>query len=137
MKNIPTDKPILLFDGVCNLCNHSIQFIIKRDPKSKIRFASLQSEVGQHFIKKYHLQSDELKTIILIENDNFYRRSTAVLRVSRYMSGLWPMASVFLIIPPFIRNGVYNWIANNRYQWFGKQDSCWLPTPELKMRFLG
>lgn len=136
MKNISTDKPILLFDGVCNLCNRSIQFIIQRDPESKIRFAALQSDVGQYFIKKHHLQTDELKTIILIERERYYTRSTAALRVARYMNRAWPLAYGFLIVPPFIRNSVYNWIANNRYRWFGKQESCWLPTPDLKARFL-
>jgi predicted DCC family thiol-disulfide oxidoreductase YuxK len=131
-----TTAPIVLFDGVCNLCNTSVQFIIEHDPAQQFRFASLQSEVGQYYALKAGLSTEDLSTILLLEGDRFYTRSTAALRIARRLNGGWALFYGFLIVPKFIRDAVYKFIARNRYRWFGKQESCWLPTPELKKLFL-
>ena len=130
-------NPILLFDGICNLCNSTIQQIIKADKNGIFRFASLQSDFGQEQLEKFDLKKDYLKTIVLIHGDKAYDRSDAALETARLLEGFWSVFYVFKIIPPFIRNAVYDFISNNRYRWFGKQESCMIPTPELKARFLG
>jgi predicted DCC family thiol-disulfide oxidoreductase YuxK len=132
-----TTHAIVLFDGVCNLCNASVQFIIDRDPQAYFKFASLQSEVGQGFCHQFGINEGELDTVMLIENGKLYTHSAAPLRVSRHLKGAWPLMYAFVIVPPFLRNMVYRWIARNRYKWFGKQEACRIPTPELKARFLG
>ena len=129
-------NPIILFDGVCNLCNGVVQLVIKHDKKEAFRFASLQSSFGQKVLADNGFDAEELKSFILIEGDNIYTKSTAALRVAKRMNGMWPVLYAFIIIPKFIRNGVYNFIARNRYKWFGKQQTCWLPTPDLKARFI-
>ena len=131
-----SDSPILLFDGVCNLCHHFVQFILKRDPKGHIRFASLQSELGQQLLKKHHIPQDQLDTVILIEKGKVYAHSDVAIRIVPYLNNLWPVLSVFRIVPRFLRDPIYNWIAANRYRWFGKQDQCLMPQPEWKDRFL-
>jgi predicted DCC family thiol-disulfide oxidoreductase YuxK len=128
--------PIVLFDGVCNLCNRSVQFLLKRDRRKQFLFASLQGKTGQEILKKFSLSANDFNSFILIEGDELYTRSTAVLRILRKLGGAWALLYVFIIIPPFIRNPVYNFIARNRYKWFGKKEECWVPTPELKQRFL-
>lgn len=127
---------ILLFDGVCHLCDQSVQFIIKHDPKGYFQFASLQSEVGQALLKQYNLTHLDLNTTVLIENGKAYTFSTASLRVMRKLSGTWPLFYSLILIPPFIRNPIYRWVARNRYRWFGKKEACPIPTPEQRMRFL-
>jgi predicted DCC family thiol-disulfide oxidoreductase YuxK len=128
--------PVILFDGVCNLCNASVQFIIKHDPKHQFRFASLQSDLGQEVLKEFNLPMEEFGSFILWEKGVVYTRSSAALRVTKKLSGAWPVLYGFMIVPPFIRNGVYNWVARNRYKWFGKKEECWVPTPELKGLFI-
>lgn len=128
--------PTILFDGVCNLCNGSIQFILKRDPRARFRFASLQSESGRRLVTENGLDPDVLSSVILIEDGKVYRESTAALRIARHMSGAWKLLRVFVLIPRPIRDAVYRMIARNRYRWFGKSETCWLPTPELRARFL-
>jgi predicted DCC family thiol-disulfide oxidoreductase YuxK len=130
------DQPIVLFDGVCNLCNGAVQFIIRHDKKNIFMFASLQSEVGRKILEQYNFPLDELNSFILIENNKAYTRSTGALRVAKKINGLWPLLYGFIIIPKFIRDSIYNWVAGNRYKWFGKKDACMIPTPELKARFL-
>ncbi|MEX0684849.1 MAG: thiol-disulfide oxidoreductase DCC family protein [Balneolales bacterium] len=130
-------KPaIILFDGVCNLCNSSINFVIDRDPDHYFRYSALQSKAGSKLMEKFGLQPEELTSIILIENNQFYRKSTAALKIARSLSYPWPLLYGFILVPPIIRNLVYDFIANNRYKWFGKQDECRIPTPELKSLFL-
>ena len=129
-------KQIILFDGVCNLCNSSVQFVIQRDPSGKFNYAALQSAAGQQLLKENHLPVNELYSIILIKDGKTYQRSRAALEVARELNGLWPLLYAFVIIPSFIRNGIYNWISGNRYRWFGRRDECMIPTPELKSRFL-
>ena len=123
---------IILFDGVCNLCDGAIAFVIKRDPKKYFRFASLQSETAQKLLGERH----SLDTMILIENGNVYLRSTAALRIAKKLRGLWPLFYIFIVIPKFLRDLLYNWIARNRYRWFGKIEACMVLTPELRDRFL-
>jgi predicted DCC family thiol-disulfide oxidoreductase YuxK len=126
---------IILFDGVCNLCNQSVQFIIKRDKKDYFRFAALQSEIGTDLLQQYHV-SPQSDSIVFIDNGKAYTKSSAALRICKGLSGLWPLMYAFIIIPPFLRNSIYNWIARNRYRWFGKKNACMIPTPALKSKFL-
>ena len=130
------NHPIILFDGVCNLCNSSVQYVIKHDPNARFTFASLQGKTGQELLKKHGLSDNELNSFVLIINDKVFTRSAAALTVAKQLSGVTKMLYGFMIIPPFIRDGVYNFIAKNRYKWFGKKDSCMIPTPELSSRFL-
>ncbi|WP_257350286.1 thiol-disulfide oxidoreductase DCC family protein [Pseudalkalibacillus decolorationis] len=126
---------ILLFDGECNLCNGIVQFVIKRDPNAYYRFASLQSEAGQELLSTYNLPNS-LDTFILIENEQAYQRSDAALRVCKHLNGGWKILSKLFWIPRPVRDTVYSFIAKNRYKWFGKRESCMIPTPSIKKRFL-
>lgn len=126
---------IILFDGVCNLCNRSVQFIIKRDPKAHFKFASIQSETGQRVVKQYGI-SNEIDSLIFIENEQVYIKSSAALRISRKLDGYWRLLTILIILPPFFRDFLYDIVAKNRYKWFGKKESCLLPTIETKKRFL-
>lgn len=128
---------VALFDGVCNLCSFSVQFIIKRDRAGRFRFASLQSEVGKELAAQHGIDAEALKSIVLIEGETAYQCSTAALRIIRHLDGAWKGLYAFIVIPKFIRNPVYNWISRNRYRWFGRHAECWIPTPELRDRFLG
>lgn len=127
---------IILFDGVCNFCNSSINFIIRHDKKNRFRFAPLQSEPGLALIKKHELPEAFLGSVILIENGKAYVKSTAALRIARRLNGGWPLFYGFIILPPFCRDWVYNIIARNRYKWWGKKESCMVPTPEVREKFL-
>lgn len=130
------NRPILLFDGVCNLCNRSVQFIIRHDRKKKFLFASLQGQKGQEVLERFQLPAKQLDSFILLKDDKIYTRSTGVLEVMKLLGGGWSLLYGFIIIPAFIRHAVYNWIARNRYKWFGKKEECWVPTAELRERFL-
>ncbi len=130
------DSSIVLFDGVCNLCNSSVQFIIKRDKKKKFLFAPLQGKKGQEIFLKHSLPAGELNSFILAEGDKIYTKSTGALRMLKKLGGPWSLLYVFIIVPAFIRDGIYSWVAINRYKWFGKKDSCMIPSPDLKERFL-
>jgi predicted DCC family thiol-disulfide oxidoreductase YuxK len=129
------DRPVILFDGVCNLCDRSVQFIIKRDRDKKFMFASLQGKKGQELLQQFHLPADNFHSFVLVEGDKIYSRSTGALRVFRLLGGGWKLLYAFIVVPRFIRDAVYNWIAKNRYKWYGKKDECMIPTPELKARF--
>jgi predicted DCC family thiol-disulfide oxidoreductase YuxK len=131
----PEFDKIVLFDGVCNFCNSSVQFIIKQDRTGSLRFASLQSSTGQALLKKYAIPAD-VDSVIYIENNIAYTKSDAALKIARYFGGFWKLLSVFNIIPVFIRNFFYNIIARNRYKWFGKRDTCMIPSPEIRARFI-
>lgn len=130
------EKKIVLFDGVCNLCSSTVQFIIKRDKKNKFVFASLQSTPASELLKKYSYAKSDLNSFILIDNNKVYTHSSAVLRVLKSLSSIWKVCYMFIIVPKFIRDGVYNYIAKRRYKWFGKKEECWVPSPELKEKFL-
>ena len=127
--------PVVLFDGVCNLCNRSVQFIIKRDREKHFRFAALQGKTGAEVLQKFNLPVTVFHSFILLEGDKVYTRSAAALRVARQLKG-WRWLYVLIIIPPFIRNAAYNIIAKNRYRWFGKRDACMVPTAALRSLFL-
>ncbi len=137
MNSIPENKKIVLFDGVCNLCNNAIQRIIKNDKKDIFRFASLQSDLGKKLVAERGMDPEEIDSIILIDPGvAYYKKSTAALEISRELSGGYSLLKNFLFLPEVIRDGVYDIIATNRYKWFGKKDQCMIPTPELKAKFL-
>ncbi len=129
-------RKIILFDGICNLCNQSVQFVIEHDSKNQFRFASLQSDFGQDFLKKNKLEATQFDSIVFIEDDQFYTKSSAALKIAKYLDGITSWLTIFMIIPKPLRDIVYNFIAKNRYRWFGKNESCWLPTAELKAKFI-
>lgn len=129
-------KRIILFDGDCNFCDANVQFIIKRDPVEHFKFASLQSEIGQELLKKHTIPA-EIDSLVLIENDKAYIKSSAALRIAKKLDGLWHLLFLFILIPATLRNHLYDFVASNRYNWFGKKsDSCALPSPEVRKRFL-
>jgi predicted DCC family thiol-disulfide oxidoreductase YuxK len=123
---------IVLFDGICNLCNGAVRFILVRDPRGRFRFASLQSNVARRLLKG----DGPPETIILIDAGKIYSKSTAALRIARGLRFPWPLLYGLVIVPRFLRDVVYDWVARNRYRWFGKRDTCMLPTPQMKERFL-
>ena len=129
------DKPIILFDGVCNLCNKSVQFILKRDKDQIFLFASLQSAFGQKLLKDFHLAADNFNSFILYQDGKIFSSSTGALKMFSQLKN-WGWVKIFWIVPKFIRDAVYNWVAKNRYKWFGKKEECMIPTPDLKERFL-
>lgn len=127
---------IILFDGVCNLCNEAVNFVIKRDTGNVFKFTPLQEKQGVLLLKTHAVDTQKLDSIVLIENEKVYVKSSAALRIAKKMSNLWPLFFVLLIIPSFIRDGVYDFIAKNRYKWFGKKEQCMIPTPGLREKFL-
>lgn len=133
VSSVHRPQGVILFDGVCNLCNGAVTFIIDRDPKEYFAFAPLQSEVASELLGT---QTENLETIVLVENGVRYTESTAALRIARRLRRPWPLLYGFVIVPKELRDGVYRFVARNRYRWFGKRDSCRLPTPDLKKRFL-
>lgn len=126
----------MLFDGVCNLCSGSVQFILKRDKKNQFLFGSLQGDYGQEMLRKYQLPANEFNSFMLIEGEKLYTKSSGALRMLKHLGGAWALLYVLIIVPKFIRDAVYNLVARNRYRWFGKKNECWLPRPEWKARFL-
>ena len=126
----------VLFDGVCNLCNGTVQFVIKRDRAAIFRFASLQSDYAQHLLRQVNLPANQLYSVIVFEDGVAYQKSDAALRIARHLSGFWRWLYIFRFVPKFIRDGLYNFIATNRYRFFGKQDHCMIPTPQLRARFV-
>jgi predicted DCC family thiol-disulfide oxidoreductase YuxK len=130
------ENPVILFDGICNLCNSSVQYVLKYDAKKMFRFAALQSDAGQALLNKYNLPTTGFDSFVLIQNDKAYLKSTAALMVAKQLNGFIKLLYAFIIIPSFIRNFIYNFIAKNRYKWFGQKDSCIMPTADLKSRFL-
>ena len=130
------NQPIILFDGVCNLCNGSVQFIIRRDPGSRFHFAALQSDFGNSQLLRYGIPPGMLNSVILIQDGKAHQKSNAALEIAKQLSGLWPAMYIFKIIPRFIRDWVYDRIAKNRYKLFGRRDECMIPTPGLKGRFV-
>lgn len=127
--------PILLFDGVCNLCNRFVQEVITRDQKGIIHFASLQSDIGQELLHRHGIDPT-LDTVVLIDQGKAMVQSDVALQIFGYLGGTWSLLQVFFIVPKFIRDGVYDWIAKNRYRWFGKRETCMMPKPEWVERFL-
>lgn len=128
--------PIIMFDGVCNFCDASINFVLDRDTDGKFRYASLQSDSGQAILKSLGLPTDEFSSFVYVEDGDYYTRSSAALRLAKRLGGFWSLFYGFIIIPKFLRDAVYSLIANNRYKWFGKKDACMIPSPEVRDRFL-
>ncbi|MCW5898780.1 MAG: thiol-disulfide oxidoreductase DCC family protein [Flavobacteriales bacterium] len=127
---------IVLFDGVCDLCNGFVQFIIERDPKARFHFGTLQSAEAKSFLEGGTIDPRDPDTVIYRRKGRLLTRSSAALNVLRDLSGAWPLMYAFIIVPPFLRDAVYRWVAKNRYKWFGKRDSCMIPTPDMRSRFL-
>ena len=137
MINLPADRPVLFFDGVCDLCNKWVQFIIKQDKRKFFLFAPLQSPQGGEALRAVTDSNGMAPdSIILYYKGQYYIKSTAALRILNLLGGLWPMAMAGMAVPRFLRNIVYDLIARNRYKWFGKRDTCMIPTPELRSRFI-
>ncbi|SHG28231.1 thiol-disulfide oxidoreductase DCC family protein [Flagellimonas flava] len=131
-------KKIILFDGVCNLCNGAIQFIIKRDKKDSFRYAALQSDTGLRLVSERGIDTTKVDSFILIEPGvAYFVKSDAALRIGQQFGGLWKALTIFTWIPRTFRNAIYDLVAKNRYKWFGRKDSCMIPTPELQAKFLG
>ena len=127
---------VVLFDGVCNFCNSSINFIIEHDKKNYFKFAPLQSEIAQKLLKENNLDSPDIDSVILIEDGTVFTHSTAALKIARGLGGIWSVGYVFIVIPKFIRDFFYKLFAKNRYRLFGKKDACMMPTPEIRAKFL-
>lgn len=137
MDNFPKDKKIILFDGVCNLCDNTVQFIIKHDKNDIFRFVALQSDLGQKIVNYIGLDTSKTDSIILYEpGQAYYYKSQAALKIAKELSGIYSWLSIFKILPSGLSDKVYDYIAKNRYKWYGKKDECMLPTPEMKAKFL-
>lgn len=136
--SIPKHKKLILFDGVCNLCNYSVQFVIKHDKQNRFIFTAIQSNAGKTILKKVNIDTTQIDSILLFnpENNTIDYKSSAALKIAMTLGFPTNALSVFFIIPPFIRNSVYDIIAKNRYKWYGKKEACMIPTPELKNKFL-
>lgn len=127
--------PIILFDGVCNLCNGAVQFVLRNDSKNVFNFASLQSEFAQDFLKKHQLPTENFGTLILIENNQVFVKSKAVFKIAKYLPKyVW--LSILSFLPIFVSDFFYDIVSKNRLKWFGQRESCWIPTEDLKERFL-
>jgi predicted DCC family thiol-disulfide oxidoreductase YuxK len=136
LKKIPSNYEIILFDGVCNFCNSSINFVIDHDPEKHFKFAPLQSEIGQEILTKFHKDIKDFDSVILLKDNQLFQKSEAALEITKHLSGLWKYLSIFGILPTFFLNFFYDIVAKNRYRIFGKSDSCRMPTLELRERFL-
>lgn len=137
IQDLPKDKKIILFDGVCNLCDASIQYIIKHDNADVFRFVALQSELGQKVLKHIGINPIHIDSIVLYEPGiAYYYKSTAALQIAKGLKGIFTVATVFQILPTGFRDLIYEYVAKNRYQWYGKKKSCLVPTPALKSKFL-
>lgn len=129
-------QALVLFDGVCHFCSGAVNFTIDRDPEKKFVFAPLQSEIAKEVLQTFGEDPTRIDTVMLIQHNKIFKRSRAALEIARQLKGLWPMCYVFIIVPGFIRDIVYNIIAKNRYKWFGQMEVCRIPTPEMRERFL-
>lgn len=137
MTDLPTNKKIILFDGVCNFCNDTVLKVIKFDKNNNFVFTSLQSDIGQKIVAYIKIDTTKTDSIILYEPKVSYDiKSTAALKIMSQFGGVWKLSNLFWIIPLPIRDAVYDFIAKNRYKWFGKKDACIIPSPELQKRFL-
>ena len=135
-QEVAQNKTVILFDGVCNLCNSAINFVIDKDKNNTFHFASLQSEFGQALLAHFEKDTSDFDSMIVYENGKIKTKSTAALRIAAGLSGSWKFLNVFRVVPSFLRNALYNLIAKNRYKWFGKKNECRIPTPELKAKFI-
>ena len=127
---------LVLFDGVCNLCNAAVNFVIDRDPRGYFKFAALQSEEGRRLLERYGPDGEVLESLVVVEAGRVYRRSAAALRIARRLNGLWPVLYVLMLVPRPLRDAAYRFVARRRYRWFGRREACRVSTPELAERFL-
>ena len=134
--NSSKDHSIVLFDGICNYCNSWVNFTIRHDKRDMFRFAPLQSDAGRTILEKFGLDSEKIDTFVLVEGEQIYLRSTAGLRMLKGIGGFYAALYSLIIVPPYLRDWVYRIIARNRYRWWGKKETCMVPTPELKKKFL-
>ncbi len=130
------ENPIVFFDGVCNFCNYWVNFSIKRDRKKILKFAPLQGETAKKIFPQYNIENSETESVILIEKGRAFKDSAAALRIARHLGGGWKLLYGLMIVPKFIRDAVYKWISKNRYKWYGKKDTCMIPAPGVRERFL-
>ncbi|EOS55525.1 thiol-disulfide oxidoreductase DCC family protein [Paenibacillus barengoltzii] len=130
------NEHVILFDGVCHLCQGAVKFIIKHDPAGRFRFASLQSQAGSRLLRAAGAHEESLDSVVLIENGTYYIRSAAALRIARGLRSPWPLLYALIVVPKGLRDAVYRFIAKHRYRWFGKDETCLVPTRELRERFL-
>lgn len=137
ISELPKDKKIILFDGVCNLCNTSVQFVIKHDKKDLFRFVPLQSDLGKKILNHLGINREHTDSIVLYEPGKaYYYKAEAALKIINKFGGYYKLLNLFRIFPKFISNAIYDYIAKNRYRWYGKQETCMIPTPELSAKFL-
>ena len=129
------DKPLILFDGDCNLCNGFVQFVIRRDPRARFRFAALRSAAAQAALDAAGVREELPDSIVLVDRGRVRVKSGAALAIARGLRLPWPLLSAFWVVPYPLRDWVYDWVARNRIRWFGRQETCWVPTPELRARF--
>jgi predicted DCC family thiol-disulfide oxidoreductase YuxK len=135
--NIKSNHPTVLFDGVCNLCESTVRFIIRRDKHAEFRFAALQSDVAQKLMSDHQYAEGDLSSVLLVINKQFYRKSSAGLQIAKRLNGAWPLLYyLFFWVPRFIADPIYDFIGNRRYRWFGQKKECWIPTDDLRRRFL-
>jgi predicted DCC family thiol-disulfide oxidoreductase YuxK len=130
------EHPVILFDGVCNFCDSAVNFVLKQDKKGVFRFAPLQSEAGQKLLQQFNLSTKDFDSFVLIDKGKVYKKSSASLQVMNKLPWYWKEVQIFRIIPAIFRDAIYDFIAKNRYKWFGKKDQCMVPTPEIRSRFL-
>lgn len=128
--------PVVLFDGVCNFCSGAVNFVIRQDKQKKLRFATLQSAAGQRLLQAYKLPTQNFDSFVFIEKDKAYHSSTAGLKLYNHLPWYWKWTQLFWLVPRVVRDGLYKLVARNRYKWFGKKESCMVPTPDLRSRFL-
>lgn len=133
---IQSNEPVLLFDGVCNLCNLSVQFILKNEKNQKLKFAAIQSEAGKRLLSHYQIDPNQTNSVILIADNLVYTKSNAVLKLTHFLRFPYSSGKLLSAVPITMRNFLYKKVANNRYNWFGKRESCMIPTPQLRKRFL-
>ena len=137
MENLPKDKKIILFDGVCNLCDATVQFIIKKDKNDIFRFVAIQSDLGQQIIKHIGVDTTKTDSILLYESGRaYYYKAEAALKIAKELGGIYAVLGLFTVLPKSLSNLVYDYIARNRYKWYGKKDACMIPTPAMKAKFL-
>lgn len=138
MTKVPKDKQLILFDGVCNLCNSSVLYVIKRDKTDKFLFAPLQSELGKNILNKFQIDTDKTDSILLYNpnKNSLTQKSSAALHIAKQLGFPTNVLTVFLIVPTFISDWVYDYVAKNRYKWYGKKETCMIPTPELQSKFI-
>jgi predicted DCC family thiol-disulfide oxidoreductase YuxK len=135
MKNENCDR-VVFFDGVCNFCNYWVNFAIKRDRKKNLHFAPLQGETAKKILANYNISTSSLSSVIFLDNGKIYTQSSAAFRICKHLDNGWKLFYGLMVIPKFIRDAAYNLIAKNRYRWFGKTESCMIPTPDMRERFL-